>query len=422
MLTSLLFVALAGRSDLAVHTIGTQGVYGTAVGKGDLDILIGEKLRWSLSDGVRLWADARFLVDPATDGATFERYRVRRLGASLHLGKTTVLIGRHPVDMGGPRIVDGVQVLVDLSPVEVGFWAGLAPDLFTTAPRMRPGFGPVIGYATSSLQLSGVGDVVFAAGGLDRLGVLGSGRWSPGRVLTLDTRIDLELASAEGGPHLSDGRVGLSTRPTDAVRFGVFYNAFSSFRYLKTEDLDPELRRFDTRILENGLADGFDQDTRDPYVNHMVGADFGIRPTGDDPSPVFELSSRYRHNPDPKNRFTRVTARIGFTRIADRVELDALATVRSVNATLQTDVGAQAIVELGDGCCLIDTSALAVIDPQRFSGPGAYADLFADAILENGLAIGAGGNVTVEPLEELEAGVAGFVRLSFYQRKSRREE
>ena len=40
MLTSLLFVALAGRSDLAVHTIGTQGVYGTAVGKGDLDILI----------------------------------------------------------------------------------------------------------------------------------------------------------------------------------------------------------------------------------------------------------------------------------------------------------------------------------------------------------------------------------------------
>ncbi|MCA9566992.1 MAG: hypothetical protein KC656_04080 [Myxococcales bacterium] len=419
MLTSLLAAWAVGPSNLAVHSLGAQGGFSAAAGKGDLDFLLAERLRWSVSDTTRVWLDARFLVDPKGP-TTLERYRVRRLGVELTFGSTRLLVGRHPVEAGGPRLVDGLQVLHRVGDLELGVWGGLAPDLFTTAPRVRPGFGPMVVYTTSTVRASLVGEVVAADGGLDRAGTLVTARWAPARLLAVDGRLDLELASAEGGPHLADGRLGATYQPTDAVRFGVFYSAFSSLRYLRTEALDPELRRFDSRILEEGLAENPDQDTRDPYVNHMVGTDLVIRPPGDTPAPFADVRARYRYNPDVKNRFSRLTARVGMTRIAGAHELGGLLTIRRVNDATQIDAGAQGLFTLGDGCCRLDTSALLLLDPQRYTGPGFYADLFLDAITDGGFSIGGGLNGTAEPIDTVEgavdAGVAGFVRLTWRQR------
>jgi hypothetical protein len=415
MLTSALLVAVAGASDLAVHTMGVQGGLASSVGAGDLDLLIGERLRWSVSDAMQVHVDVRFLVDPSGQ-PTFERYRVRRLGLTWTRGITSLSVGRHPVVGGGPRLVDGLQVMVDLAPVQLGVWAGLAPDLFTTAPRLRPGFGPMLAFTRSKVRASLVGDVLFAEGALDRFGLLATGRYAPNRLLALDTRVDVELVSVEGGPHLADARVGVTSRPTDAVRLGAYYDAFSSLRYLQTENLDPELRRFDSRILAEGLADGFDQDQRDPFVNHLVGADLRIREPGEQVAPVFEFGVRYRHHPDPKNRFTAVNTRAGITRVGGRVELDALGLFRRVDDVVQADLGGQLVIELGDGCCVIDTSALALINPERYVRPGAYADLFADAVLDSGLTFGLGLNAIVEPIDAVEFGLAGFGRIAYYQR------
>ncbi len=407
MLTSLLAIALAG--DLAVHTAGFQGHYSGATARGDLDLLLGERLRWTLGEGVRLWIDTRFLVDPSGP-STLERYRVRRLGVELTRGTTTVRLGRHPVQGGGPRLVDGLQVTHRIDAWEIGFWLGAAPDLFTTAPRARFGLGPTAVFSRSTLRATLTGELLFAPGGIDRASALATFRAAPSRRFAVDGRLDLELT----GPHLADGRVGMQHRPTDALRFDLFYEAFSSLRYQRTATLDPEVRRFEARLLQG--VDRLDGDPRDATLNHLVGAGAELLPPGEAPTPFVHTRLRYRYHDDPKNRFARFTTRAGLTRIDGLHTVAGLLTLRHVDAALQADLGLQTVFAFGGGCCQLDASAQVLLNPARYDGAGLYADLFVDLVGATGFTVGAGLTGTMEPTEVNDSGGAGFLRLTWRQR------
>ncbi|MCA9567441.1 MAG: hypothetical protein KC656_06340, partial [Myxococcales bacterium] len=139
----------------------------------DLDLIFGQRIRWTLSDNgstsVRLRVNGQFTYSPGELGGSpaWKRNRVRQLGVSIVNDKVNVDIGRSQIHKGGPRLVDGLQVVAHVNnTTDVGAWAGLQPDLFTTDPRMRPGAGPILAYAASRVQASAVGEVVFAGGGL----------------------------------------------------------------------------------------------------------------------------------------------------------------------------------------------------------------------------------------------------------------
>lgn len=419
---TLLLAQLAWGGDRAVTSLGVEWARAQAVGEADLDLLASERLRWTLADGAfatRALVDARLTIDP--DGPTaLERARVSHLGVQLDDERWRLDLGRHPVYRGGPRLVDGAQVLARPSKgVEMGAWGGLAPDLFTTTPRVRPGGGPVFSLATSQVQLSVVGEALSAPEGLDRLGVLTLARYSAAPRLELDGRLDLQ-AVEEGGVGLADGSVYARFRPDEHLLLDAVYDAFSSLRYLETQDLDPLAQRFTRRAQGLGLQDAILLDTLDPTLRHLFGARARWVGTGPDLRPRAELSFRTRTDPDPANRTTRLAPQLGVSGlVGDRVDVQLDGAVIAVDAAVQGDVGVVAYVQIADPVAL-DGSLRLLVVPDEYDGrPGWYGDLFADVVAGD-FGVIAGASIEHEPLLDFDdVALGAFVRASWWLRPPR---
>lgn len=413
--------------DLWMSSVGVQTTASTALGAADLDLLLAQRLRWTLREGaeeglgLRALADARFGLDLISD-ETLETTNVPELGVRLDAPRVSLALGRHPVWFGGPRIVDGAEVLVRAGDAfEVGAWGGLAPDLFTTLPRLRVGGGPILAWTRSAGALSLVGEALAAEEGLDRVGVLATGRASAGRVLELFGRLDSELVG-DDGPHLSDGLAAVTVRPATALRLDGFYNAFSTYRYLTTEQLDPDIQRFEARLLELAAEQGIVQDTLDPAIHHLFGGGARYLPVTDGAAPRLGLQARVRQGPDPELGFVRIHPEVGVVRLPVLGQLDVVldGNAISVDDELQGDIGLTVAALPGDGAAAIDVGYRALVDPSDYDGAlGHYVDGYFDVVLGTWL-VGAGANAVHEPDPAVDdLGVGVLVRVVTYVRPDR---
>lgn len=420
-------------SDVSITSVGMQAVTSASVGpdngaeNADLDMMVGQRLRWTLGEGgltSRALVDARFTIDPQAgfnnDAQNFEVHNVRQLGVELHNSSVTFDVGRHPVFRGGPRLVDGIQALVRPNEtVDVGVWAGLAPSLFDTDFRLRPGAGPILAWTGSRAQASLVGEVLLFDGALDRAGVLAMGRMSTNRLFEVSSRLDLQLASADGGPRLSDAQLYAIFAPAAGVRLDALYNAFSSYQYISSADLDPEQQRFDLRLQEiEGV--NIEDVQQDPSVNHLLGASVRLEADPDGASPRFEVMTRYRESPEPEDRYLRLSPTVGVVRVGDRLDLLLNANWFKVEETAQTDVGLMTYLDVTDTVA-IDTSLRALSVPDDYDGLGWYADFYLDVVApEADLLLHTGIGLITEPdLDQADGEYNLFVRLSKYLRPRR---
>jgi len=427
-------------SDVSITSLGIQGLVPTSVGPnqgaalGDVDFLLSQRLRWTLTRGdspddiaIRALVDARFQLDPGPGPAGdpgFEWSQVRQLGAQLHTERITVDLGRHPVFRGGPRLVDGLQVLVrPTDDIDIGVWGGLAPSLFTSLPLLRPGGGPIFAITRSRMQLSLVGEVLTFEGALDRAGFLAMGRVSTNRLLEVSGRLDAELASADGGPRIADFQVASLFSPVEAIHIDALYNAFSSFRYVSSADRDPDLQRFALRLQQLGLELGLQQDVRDPTLNHMLGLGARAEPTGDNAAHA-SVIARYRHNVDPDNRMSRLSPTVGFVRMLGRANVLANGNLIQVAGRPQFDAGLQVAVDVTDSLA-VDGSVRLMWFPLEtvegliapVNGQGWYADLYIDVVAPGDLILFGGVSIISEPDVNVGDGSYGlFVRAAKYLR------
>lgn len=423
----LIGAALAAEpSDISVTSVGAQSVQATSVGRFDPDLLLGQRLRWRLGNTpVTALANARFTIDP--DGATtFEQSRVRTLGVAYSTPGLEVQVGRHALAYGGARLLDGVQVIgypEGRRGWGFGGWAGLQADPFTTRPVVRPGVGPVVTYESSVWTGSAVGELVLGAEGFDHAGAIlqATGNFAPR--FFVHGRIDY-LFPAGTASGLSDGIASVTWKPTDALTFDVNYNAFSSIRYQTLGALDPAVQRFVTRTNELDLQNLIEEDTVDPTIKHLVGAQVRLRPDTTGVRPLVGLSTRYRHHRDEDERFLHVSPQVGLLGLAgNRLELLADADVIYTEQSWRGSGGAVAVFDvLPDGAVLLDASARVLVDPVAYDGQlGYYADLFVDALAPTDTVVSFGASWTLEPSDAVgnDAGWAAFLRLQQWIRHRR---
>lgn len=412
-------------SNLAVSSLGVQSLLVPELGQADLDLLAAQRIRWGfgeVDDGYnRLWVDSRLTLDPIRE-VTLERARVTRLGVELRRGSLTMDLGRAPVRYGGPRLVDGAQGLVRAGAWQVGAWAGLAPDLFTTIPRLRPGGGPIVAYEQSWMQASLVGEVALSPEfQLDRAASLAMARVTADRWLDVSGRLDMDWVSVLGGPHLADAQVLAVLRPSDTWRFDALYNGFSSLRYLQTEPLDPTLRRFDQRLLDYAIDLGITQDFLDPTVNHLVGATARWQDRGGLGAAMrAQVDGRYRYHPNPANRFARVHGLVGVSEIPVGGALDVAldGALVEVNSDLQVDAGLTTVWEPGeDRMFALDGSLRVLAAPEVYDGLGFYTDLYLDAVITRTWLMVVGVSAVQEPDPDFDdVGLGAFARVSAHFR------
>ncbi len=417
-------------SDVSITSVGMQTVTSASVGpdngaeNADFDMLLGQRLRWTLAEGgvtTRALADARFTIDPKAgynnDAQNIEINNVRQLGVELNNQSLTFDIGRHPVFRGGPRLVDGVQILLrPNNGVDVGVWAGLAPSLFDTDFRIRPGAGPIIAWTGSRAQASLVGEVLLFDGVLDRAGLLAMGRISPNRLFEISSRLDLQMISADGGPSLSDAQLYAILAPADGIRLDALYDAFSSYQYISSADRDPEQQRFDIRLQELQGVPVVDLQ-QDPTINQLFGGSIRLEANPDDTSPRLALLARYRQAPEEENRYLRFSPTMGVVRVGGRLDLLLNANWFKVEETPQLDVGLVTYVDVSDTVA-IDTSIRALSVPDDYDGLGWYADFYLDVVSPAAdLMLHTGVGLMAEPdIDQADGGYNLFVRLSKYLR------
>lgn len=418
--------ALAAPGDVAVTSVGAQGVYDQGLATGDVDLLAAERLRWTLSDGslatVAL-ADARFTIDPVGDPDVagghdpWEQNRVRQLGVELVAPDWVVSLGRHPVYQGGPRLVDGVQVLGKRGVWRFGGWGGLAPDLFTTRPVLRPGGGPIVAVEGGMAQASLVGEVLGTTTGLDRVGLLAQTRVARTPTWELLGRLDLQLTDANGTFGLADGFVAGKVRPGAGLTFDALYDAYSSIRYLETQFLDPDLQRYAARAEALGLVDLTPEELVDPQLYHLVGGGAAWQGQGL-VIPRVAVVGRYRHATLLDDRYARVGPQVGLIGLADRVDLygDFVWSWRG-SAGARDEVGLNVVVDpMADGRLTFDTSFRLLLDPLFEGRPGWYTDLFVDLAAVDSFVVVGGISATNEPTDVSDAGLAGFLRVQHWLR------
>lgn len=399
-------LALAQSSDVVQTTVGAQATYSESLANADVDAVVGERLRWSLSDVTRLWVDGQFTYD--TDAAQFERSRVRSLGLTTRTGSVQWWLGRHPVRYGGPRLVDGIQGVLTTGALEVGAWGGLAPDLFTTRPELRPGGGPILGLTAGPGQLTLVGEATTAEGGLDRASTLLTGRVQAGRRFDASGRVDWQLTDVTGASGLSDASLWTQWRPHDAFRVDAMGDAWSSLRYRRSALLDPTVQRWVERTQP--LVDPLpgEDEALDPTVHAMV----GVRPELTVADARLSVLTRYRPGAATE-QYARVQPLLRLPPIADgRLELAADANLVWLDTGLSASTGPTVLVELlADRSLWIDGSIRGVFDPAYVS-TGMYADAFVDWLGPAGLVLMAGAAYELEPLAELnDAGLTALVRV-----------
>jgi len=386
----------SGEAPAMVSTtmVGMQSAWSPSVTAGNLDLLLAERLRWDLAEpgapmGVRVLADGRFRIDPWRT-PTLERNLVRTLGVELSTSEWTLDLGRHPVYQGGPRLVDGVQLRYHASGGwEIGAWGGFVPDLYTTRPALRFGGGPILAFERSWIQGSLVGEVSWAAGALDRAGLLALGRVSADPTVEASGRLDVQVVDAQGTPGLADGSVYVRWRPEDALRVDALYDAYSSFRYLGTEERDPDVHRFAVRAQAAGVTEDIPQDAFDPTLYHLVGLSGTWTPPGAMGAQM-GLRGRYRYHPDPSRRLAWLGPELAVRGLAgERLDLTLDGSLRWFDAALRGDAGLTVLLEpTPDRALALDGSVRLLIDPKTYGGrPGWYTDLFVDWVLPAGFVV-----------------------------------
>ncbi|MEQ1565096.1 MAG: hypothetical protein ABMA64_05620 [Myxococcota bacterium] len=412
-------------TDLSVTSLGGDFVRAETIDRQDANLLLGQRLRWALSPSARLLVDGRFSVDP--DAPVFwEDSRVRELGVGFTSDSGTLLVGRHALVNGGPRLVDGAQAVANLGAareIQAGAWAGLVPDEFTTAPTTRFGFGPILGWNRSQTSITAVGDLVFGPGGANRFGSLVLGRAEVGSKVETTGRLDWVFADGLGNSGLADGMLFAQYRPVRATRFDVYWDSYSSLLYQTRSSLDPTVQRFASRIEELGLAAGIEQDLVNPTLHHVLGGTFATHGSGD-VYPVGAIRARTLFYPDPAERYTRAGGLVGVGGLAgERLELDLDANLWWVDTGLGGDAGVMAVFEPNpDSAFAIDGSARALFSASEFQGyPGWYADLFFDVVGRGGRSLAAGGSWSDEPSDLVgqDVGWGAFVRVQQWVRPER---
>jgi hypothetical protein len=308
------------------------------------------------------------------------------------------------------------------------------------------GGGPILALSGSRLQASLVGE--FSG---DRTAVLAMARASAARTIEVSGRLDLGLTSPDGGPHLSDGQVFVRWAPVGSTRVDVFYNAFSSYRYQETENLDPDVSRFGQRFLHQSpwLPNAL-QGCLEPKVAQSVGSTFSVRPQGDGVSPTFALAGRARFGgadtlPEPGvpnalcqfddiNGFVKVNPRVGLQRLPLGGSLDVTldANYFVIDGRTQVDGGLMLYWEPSDdGSFAIDTSYRLIsnpydakLNPLGYVGLGSYADLFVDVVVVGAdMTIGAGLNLESEPgVIVKDVGIGAFGRITKYLRPKKKKD
>lgn len=414
MIALLASPALAG--DFAVTSVGADGIYAASIGVGDVNLALGQRVRWTIVPDVRALVDGRFVVDPVAE-VSFEDSRVRELGVAGDTGPVTWRVGRMGVLYGGPRLVDGAQALVHPGRIGLvaGGWVGFVPDEFTTAPTARFGGGPIVAFTRGAATVSAMGD--FAQ---DHAGALFTARGEIGSVVQADGRLDWLLSDALGNSGLMDGAVFLQATPTRGIRLDATWDAYSSLRYQTRAALDPFVQRFSARLEGLGLLPGLTEDQLDPTLRHLVGGTALARASGERRA-FAQLRARTLLYPDPAERYTRAGLALGLGGLAgDQLELALDANALSVETGFGGDGGVTFTFEPSSAEALaIDGSARALLDPAYEGGVGVYADLYADLVLGSGTSIAAGASWTNEPSPGLgrDVGIGAFLQVRQWIRR-----
>jgi len=377
--------ALAAEPDRAWSGVGVQGVYSPPAEEGELDLVLSERVRWGLWEQDDLTAqlrlDARFTVDPFRS-VTIETSRVREAGLHLSSPRLAVDVGRSPVLYGGPRLVDGVQLVGGVGESwTAGFWLGEAPDLFTTRPAKRGGGGPILVRQLDRHQVSLVGELLYSDVGFDRAGVLVQGRSALNRRRWVDTRLDLQSVS-EGSP-LADAALFVRWQPQPTLRLSAFYDAYSTQRYLATADRDPAVQRFAARSESLGLSEDIPQDALDPTLYQLMGGSVRWASAG---RLSVQFDARYRHHALADRRYARAGPRVG-VQCTDALSLTVDAVGLYVGEQTRSELGLTAWYQ-PERPLAVDGSVRVLFGDQR---PSFYADGFVNWVSPPaGLSLAAG--------------------------------
>lgn len=382
----------------------TVGVIGELAWQGGednaaIELYLSDRMRASLLTKPNLRIDARFngrMGIRLLDGGRLDRVRITDLATRFRGNQWTVDAGRFPVEMGGYRLVDGAQFLHSLPHgFEIGAWAGLAPDPYTTAPALRFGGGPILRYNHRFFRVGLLGEVLSTAAGLDRVSWVVDTHMELGDWIELTARADLQW-SPDRGVTPADAGLILRTLPHPDVRLDASYNVWSSIDYIRTEASDPGLTRFDAR--SNAIEPTGDNATSelDPTIYQMAGLSARYRP-----ELLFgahlQLSglARYRHHPQLDRRYGRGNLGVGLLGLwGGRIDLSVTENVYWIQEQLGAETTFQVFVTP-------DPQMLVGIDASLSWGqrplpdttiwvPSIYADLFLDFTLPQGFLLSAG--------------------------------
>lgn len=408
-----LILAAAWAADEAVTTVGADALWTGSLAEGDADVMFGERARFDLgARGGLDWSarvDGRWNLDPSGD-ERWEASRLRAFGVRAESPAWTVDVGRAVIEGGGPRLIDGIQARHHRGAWTWGGWLGEAPDLYTGRPAARFGGGPLIGWSSRALRVTGLGEVLFAADGLDRAALRVEATLSNPPDVELSARLDAQVAGPDGVPSLPEAALDARLRPTDAVRLHAGYLGYTTWRNLRSSSTDPDVRRFADRIADLGLQEPVILDELDPRMYHLFLADARwSRGLGW----VASGGARFRWHPDAEFRYLRAQASVGWLGGRWEARGEAAAWVRDGEA--RGELGLTGWLEPLEATPLaVDGGAWLTVDATSplSSPPGGYADLFVSWLAPAHLDLSAGGCVQSYPGIVRDVGVGGFIRLS----------
>jgi hypothetical protein len=413
--------AMPSLGDVAVTTLGARGDLSVATGGlGDLDLLLTERLRWrvlpSLPGTTRVWADGRLVVD--TNGEVLlERSRLSRLAVSSVLNDLELDLGRSVVRYGGPRLVDGLQGLWKFNKAfSLGAWSGFAPDLFTTLPSSRLGGGVFASFNALGFRGSALMERQYSKGSVDRTGALLQLRFESLPTISLSSRLDVQQ-DQDSKWRVADAGAFASISPNEAWKFYGDYHAYSSYRYLETQDLDPAIQRFAKRAEAVGLITGIPQESPDQTLYHQAGTRIRWKKELESgPQVMASMLLRARTSSMEGTDYVLLAPNLGIQDWASgRLGSFIDASFRKTEEGLAGDLGTTVSVQsTGDLDWVLDSSLRALFSPEYDGVPGAYLDSFLDWGFKKNWVVSAGGYAALEHdtiVDELSLG--GFLFVSY---------
>lgn len=413
--------------DLAVTSFGARGDLSVATGgRSDLDLLLTERLRWKvlpkLPGETRLWIDGRLVID--TNGAVLlEQSRVTRMATTTERDQLELDVGRSQVRYGGPRLVDGLQGQWRFNKAFLmGAWGGYAPDLFSTLPRNRVGGGLFASFSGKGFGASVLTENLFSEGLKDRSAALFQLRYESLPTISVGSRLDVQQ-DGDSSWRVADGTLFARYSPNEHWRIDGNYHAYSSYRYLQTQDLDPAIQRFAQRSEAVGLTLGIPQESPDTTLFQQVSGRLRWRNSLWGKSEIgAAVLVKGRTAANGIGDYALVAPSVGLYGWArGRIDTALDAALRQSGESFSGDAGGTfALLSQGEADWMIDCSARALFSSAYDGVPGAYLDTFFDWTVGRGWVLSSGAYAALEHdlvVEELSFG--GFLFASFGVRPER---